>query len=269
MLRTMKVYISADIEGVTGITSPEECNPDHKDCAYFQEQMTLEVLAACEGAMAAGAKEIWVKDAHWTGRNINLRKLPECVRVVRSWSGHPFMMMQELDKSFAAVLYVGYHSRAGSGANPLAHTMSGRHVMQMRINDQPASEFLLNTFTATYCQVPVAFLSGDEALCEEVRRYHEGIKTVATFRGVGESTVSLHPAVGIRGIRENSEAALRSLPTIRPLPKELKVEIDFKSPAHAYGMGFFPGCELVQEGTVRFRHTDWFECLRMIYFCVK
>ncbi len=265
----MKVFISADIEGVTGITSPDEANPDHRDVGYFQEQMTREVKAACDGALAAGAKEIWIKDAHWTGRNIDARKLPECVRVIRGWSGHPFSMMQELDDSFAAVFYVGYHARANSGGNPLAHTMSGRVVMELRINDQPASEFLLNTYTAAMCKVPVAFLSGDEALCAEVRDFNESIKTVATFRGVGQSTVSVHPEVGVRRIREVSEAALKSVPRLRPLPPDFTVEIDYKLPREAYGKQFFPGCELAKDGTVRFRHKDWFECLRMIHFCVK
>src|SRR6187399_857694 len=117
----MKVFISADIEGVAGITSPDEANPDHRDVAYFQDQMTREVKAACDGAIAAGAKEIWVKDAHWTGRNIDTRKLPECVRMIRGWSGHPFSMMAELDKTFDAAVMIGYHARAGSAGNPLAH----------------------------------------------------------------------------------------------------------------------------------------------------
>src|SRR5262249_12762624 len=135
----MKIFLSADIEGVAGITAPEECDLALPDNKYFQEQMTLEVKAACEGAIEAGATSIWVKDAHWTGRNIVPRALPECVRMVRGWTGHPFSMMAELDTTFSAACFIGYHARAGSGGNPLAHTMSGRVVDMMRINDAPAS----------------------------------------------------------------------------------------------------------------------------------
>jgi D-amino peptidase len=268
----VKVYISADIEGMAGITSPDEANPEHRDIAYFKDQMTREVRGACEGAMASGAHEIWVKDAHWTGRNIDPRALPECVRMVRGWSGHPYSMMQELDGSFAAALFIGYHARAGSGGNPLAHTMSGRVVNEMRINDEPASEFLLNTYTATSVGVPVAFLSGDEDLCAEVRRYNEAIQTYATMRGVGQSTVSVHPEVAVKGIRDGVREALdgRDLKkTRRPLPERFVVELDYKLPREAYGRSFFPGARLVRDATLRFETTEWFEVLRMFMFCIK
>ncbi len=267
----MKIFISADIEGVAGITAPEEANPDHRDTRYFQEQMTLEVKAACEGAIAAGAKEILVKDAHWTGRNINPRALPECARVVRGWSGHPFSMMAELDKSFDAALLVGYHARAGSSGNPLAHTMSGRVVGMMRINEKPASEFLVNTLTATSVGVPVAFLSGDEALCEEVKSYNEKIRTVSTLRGIGQATVAPHPDVAIRQIRQTVQEALKPdlKKTMRPLADQFSVEIDYKAPREAYGKSFYPGAKLVGDFTVRFESKDYFDILRMILFCVK
>lgn len=267
----MKVYISADIEGVAGITAPEEANPEHKDIGYFQEQMTQEVVAACEGAMAAGAKEILVKDAHWTGRNINPRRLPECARIVRGWTGHPYSMMAQLDGTFQATLFVGYHARAGSAGNPLAHTMSGRVVGGMRLNDQPASEFLLNTWTSTMVGVPVAFLSGDAALCREVQAYNEKIVTVATFEGIGNGTVSIHPDVAIKQIREGARAALaRDLTKVsRPLPERFKIEIDYKQPRDAYGRSFYPGAALVGESTVRYEARDYFDILRMMMFCIK
>lgn len=267
----MKVYISADIEGVAGITAPEEANPDHKDVAYFQDQMTLEVKAACEGAIAAGAKEILVKDAHWTGRNINPRKLPECAKLVRGWTGHPYAMMAELDSSFAAVCYVGYHARAGSAGNPLAHTMRGAVVAEMRINGQPASEFLVNTYTAALVNVPVAFLSGDLSLCQEVKAFNEQIHTVATLTGIGTGTVCEHPEVVIRQIRDGVQAALSRdvKKTLRPLPKSFKIEIDYKQPKEAYGRSFYPGAKLTAEKTVAFETANYDEILKMIHFCVR
>jgi D-amino peptidase len=267
----MKVYISADIEGVAGITAPDEANPEHKDTRYFQEQMTLEVAAACDGALAAGAKEILVKDAHWTGRNIDPRQLPECARLVRGWTGHPYSMMQELDASFAAALFIGYHARAGSAGNPLAHTMTGRLVAEMRLNDQPVSEFHLNTLTATMVGVPVVFVSGDADLCREVQTYDERIRTYAALRGIGTGTLAEHPAVAIRSIRAGVEKALRrdlkALP--RPLPAAFKVEIDFKQPRDAYGKSFYPGARLVSDATLRFETGDYFEVLRMLSFILK
>ena len=114
----MKVYISADMEGVTGVTNWEEV--DHNKPAYtqFQKQMSLEVAAACEGAISAGAKEVLVKDAHYSGRNILPSYLPKRAKIIRGWSGHPYSMLQEINSGFDALMFLGYHSRAGSGGNP-------------------------------------------------------------------------------------------------------------------------------------------------------
>ena len=266
----MKVYISADIEGVAGIAAPEEANPDHRDARYFQDQMTREVAAACEGAIAAGADDILVKDAHWTGRNIDPRRLPHQARVLRGWTGHPFSMMAEIDGSFSAAVYIGYHARAGSGGNPLAHTMRSSVVAELRVNEEPASELRLNAYTAASVGVPSAFLSGDEALCEEVRAFDAHIVTVATFRGIGTGVVALHPDVVIRRIREGVEdALLRPLRPPRPLPARFAIEIDYKLPREAYGRSFYPGARLVGDATVRFECEAWLDALCMIGFCIK
>src|SRR3546814_17699783 len=85
----MKIYISADIEGVDGITNWNEAEKNHPDYPEFRERMTEEVVAACEGAIAAGATEILIKDAHGSGRTILAERLPDCARLVRAWSGQP------------------------------------------------------------------------------------------------------------------------------------------------------------------------------------
>ena len=165
----MKVFISADIEGVTNVSHWEEADISKPESAVARQQMTAEVVAACEGALKAGATEIWVKDAHWTGRNIIAARLPHEVKLVRGWSNHPFMMMQELNDTFHAVLLVGYHSGAGHDTNPLAHTFNP-DLYSVQVNEKDASEFLLNAFTASLHRVPVVFVSGDKALCDEVSR---------------------------------------------------------------------------------------------------
>ena len=119
----MKVYISVDIEGVAGITHWDEATIGKPGYETFREQMTAEAAAACEGALAAGATGLLVKDAHSSGRNILPACLPESVQLIRSWSGDPLCMVEELDESFDAVAMVGYHSGAGFGGNPLAHVL--------------------------------------------------------------------------------------------------------------------------------------------------
>jgi D-amino peptidase len=263
----MKVYISADLEGVTGVTHFDEVDKRHTDYTEYREQMTAEVSAACEGAQAAGATEIFVKDAHATGRNLIHSKLPQSVKLIRGWSEHPFSMVDGLDESFDALLMVGYHARAGAGADPLAHTITGRLVW-VKVNDQLASEFVLHAYAAGLMQVPVVFLSGDEGVCQDAQKLIPTIKTVAVKSGVGRSTISMHPAHVLSVIRQAVKAALESdLSTCQvTLPKNFAVEVRFKEHPRAYRASFYPAAELIDPHTIRFRTEDYFEVLRLLTF---
>src|SRR5438552_8811814 len=153
----MKIYISADIEGIAGISHGDEARKAHATYQEFRAEMTEEVVAACDGAIAAGATEILIKDAYATVRNIIASRLPDCARLIRGWSGHPLCMVQELDESFAAVVLRGYHSKAGSEGNPLAHTLTGK-IAHLRLHGEIASEFLLHARAAALFDVPVVFV---------------------------------------------------------------------------------------------------------------
>ncbi len=266
----MKVYISADIEGVTGIThwnETENTKPD--DYKHYQEQMTSEVAAACEGALSAGATEILVKDAHDSGRNILADRLPEDVRLVRGWSGHPLCMVQELDESFDAAVFIGYHSRAGSDTNPLAHSMSLK-LASININGVYASEFLLHTYAAALKEVPVVFVSGDEGLCWDVSALNERIQTLAVNSGIGDSTISIHPQTAIRKIREGVERAVRGNLKLCQimLPEHFSMELRYKNHQHAYYASHYPGAHRADTHTVTFETSEYFEILRMLLFVV-
>src|SRR4051812_29304338 len=204
----MKVYISADIEGTAGITNWEEADKPHATYQEFRERMTDEVVAACEGAIKAGAKEILVKDAHDSGRNIIAARLPDCAKLIRGWSGHPFSMVQELDESFDALIFVGYHAKAGSDDNPLAHTLRLR-VAHLAINGEIASEFQIYSYAAALVNVPPVFLSGDAGICGDAQKLVPGIATVPVSRGIGPSTVSIAPSLAVKEIREGVIRALK------------------------------------------------------------
>ena len=124
----MKVFISVDIEGITTTSNWDECDNEHSTYGVQAEQMTKEVLAVCEGAIAAGAKEIYVRDAHDTGCNIDPFKMPKEVILIRSWSGCPKSMAEGIDESFDAAMFVGYHAATTRPGNPLSHTISSANI---------------------------------------------------------------------------------------------------------------------------------------------
>ena len=266
----MKIYISVDMEGITGVTHWDEVDHNKSSYGQFQKQMSLEVAAACEGALEAGAKEIWVKDAHYSGRNILAEILPKGVKLIRGWSGHPYSMVQELDDSFDALMMVGYHSRAGQGGNPLAHTLSSSKLDSITINDRQTSEFFLHGNIAAKHGVPLVFLSGDVGLCEEVLEVSPGTTTVATMVGVGDSTISIQPQESLEAIKTKVKSALSGELSncLWDHPKSFVVHIRFNKQQLAYRASHYPGAELFDPKTIAFTTKEYDEVMQLILFVV-
>lgn len=263
----MKVFISADIEGVNNILTWDETSLNSAEYNYFRKQMTEEVKRACIGAKNAGATEIFIKDAHDSARNLILSELPEYVKLHRGWQGCPCSMMAGLDETFDAVMFVGYHSPSRSDGNPLSHTMNTR-IHHVKINGVIASEFYINALYASYLGVPVAFLSGDKNLTKQVIKENEEIITVATKEGVHGAVISKHPEVTNKLIEERVQEALSKdlKNNIVAMPKHFDVEIQYKNHNVAYSSSFYPGCKLLGSDRVIFSSDDYYEVLRMFKF---
>lgn len=262
----MKVYLSADIEGITGITSWSETERSKSDYVKFAQQMTNEVKAACEGAINAGADEIWIKDAHDSARNLEVIDLPQNIKLIRGWAPHPFMMMQEIDSSFDASIMIGYHSGAGFNTNPLAHTMNCENIDYIKINGITVSEFILNAYTSSYVNVPVVFVSGDEGLCAQAKEYDSRIGTAAVNKGIGNSTISIHPLKSIEMIKKGVEESLKKGIKTIPLPQNFNVEISYVRHSSAYKASFYPGVHQISPKAVRYEAADYMDVLKMMYF---
>ncbi|SKC85236.1 M55 family metallopeptidase [Maledivibacter halophilus] len=266
----MKVYISADIEGITGVTSWSETDKGNADHSSLVKQMEEEVNAACRGALKAGAEEILIKDAHDSGRNIDPAVLPRNTKLIRGWSGHPFSMVQELDESFDALMFIGYHSRSGSGANPLSHTMNAHAINYIKINGTYASEFLIHAYAAATVDVPVVFVSGDKGLCEEINKFNENISTFAVKEGVGNSTIGINSNLAAQLTEEKVEEALKgnlSLCKIK-LPDSFEVEISYVNHIKAYKASFYPGVKQISPTNIVYKSRSYFDVLCMISFLV-
>lgn len=262
----MKVYISADIEGITGTTSWSETELYAPDNQFFQRQMTQEVEAAIDGAIIGGATEILLKDAHDTARNLDISNLPVNCRVIRGWTHEPMCMVAGLDKSFDRAIFIGYHSKGGSARNPLAHTLS--MMADVKINGEYASEFLINTYAAALHGVPVSFVSGDVGLTEEVQSINDNIVTFATKEGVGNATISVSPQLAILETKRLVERSMRvereSLKVA--MPDHFVVEIIYRDHTRAYRNSFYPNATFKPHNTVEFVTDDYFEVLRILQF---
>lgn len=266
----MKLYMSADIEGITGVANWDEAQIGHPEHTIFRKIMTHEVLCACHEAKTNGVREILLKDAHASGRNILLEELPDFVKVIRGWSGHPFSMVQGLDGSFDVMFMIGYHSPSGSLGNPLAHTMASSIIHEMRLNGHRISEFTLHALVSAYYKVPVTLLTGDDEMCKQAQSLIPAIVTLPVKLGFGNAVVTKAPSK----IYEDYKPAVREALNVKlfkecipKIPSSLTIEIVYSKPTIAYKYSFFPGAELTDESTLQYNAANIFDMMTFIQFC--
>ena len=260
----LKILISVDMEGITGIVSADECNRRvSDDYQYFRKIMTLEANAAVEGALAGGATEIVVRDAHDTGRNILPDLLHKSARLLRDWSFGPKEMMEGIDETFGAAVFIGYHASAGTPNAILEHTWSGR-ITEVKLNGISLPEAGLNALIAGDFNVPVVFISGDQAVCDQVRGLLGEIETVAVKKGIGAATLSLHPEVSGQLIREGVERALRNLGKYKPyrLTPPYRLVLTLKDEKMVDNGQYYPGAKRTGDWELTYESKDLMEVLK-------
>ncbi|MDF2613561.1 MAG: peptidase D-aminopeptidase [Clostridia bacterium] len=263
----MRIYISADIEGTTGISSWQETHKGSGDYGRYREQMTKEVAAACQGALDGGADYIIVKDAHEDGKNLIHSMLPKGVKIISGWSNHPYNMVEGLDESFDGVMFIGYHSGGSSNGTPLAHTLSIDSIRSISINGKKADEFLIYTYAAHMIGVPVIAVSGDGELIRHVRAFDPMIKTVAVQEGFGGAVVSIHPDLAVSRIQKVAKRAVENIASFKTLPLDsYELKVEFKKHQDAYKYSFYPKAEQVGEYTIKYTSQNYMDILTLLMF---
>ncbi|HJR34563.1 MAG TPA: M55 family metallopeptidase, partial [Gemmatimonadales bacterium] len=158
--RPLKVFISADMEGIAGVVTADQLGPPGFEYERFRGFMTAEVLAAIQGARDAGATTIVVADAHGNGQNLLIERFADDVTVIRSWP-RPLGMMQGIDSSFSAAVFIGYHAGTTNPAGVRAHTLSSATLTSVALNGIAVPEAGLSAAIAGHFGVPVVAVSGD------------------------------------------------------------------------------------------------------------
>ena len=263
----MRVFISADIEGTAFTTVWPETGKGQEDYPAAARQMTLETKAACEGAIAAGADYILIKDAHGSARNIDPNEIPACAEIIRGWSGGPLAMVEGINESFDAAVFIGYHAAAGRIGNPLSHTYSTA-TTQVKLNGVDCSEFMLYSLCAASFGVPTVFLSGDKMLTEDSKDLHPLLKTVWAKDGFGGYTKCRQPQLVCDLIRQGVEEALKQDlgRGLCEIPKEFVLELSYKEHRDAVCNSNYPGFKLIDSHTIRMETDDLFDVLRCVPF---
>lgn len=214
--KDLKVFISVDMEGISGVVNWEDVNREGKDYNLFRTIMTEETNAAIEGAFDAGAIEVIVRDSHGSARNILPNKLDSRAKLLRDWSGSFKGMMDGIDETFDAVIFIGYHAKAGTPDATLDHTNSSARINDMSINGVSLPEAGTNALIAGYYNVPVAFVAGDLAICKQVKSLFGEVSTFAVKKGMGNAALCLHPDISHQRIREGVKKSLLNLDKYTP-----------------------------------------------------
>jgi D-amino peptidase len=266
--RGLKVYISADMEGVVGTVTPDQLGPGGFEYERYRRFMTAEVNAAIAAAKSAGAVEIVVSDSHGNGENLLIEELPEDVTVVRSWP-RPLMMMQGIDSTFHAAIFIGYHASAVNPRGVRAHTISSARLQDVRLNGRSMPEGGINAAIAGYFGVPVVMVSGDDVAVGELKALLGDVETAVVKRALSfHSTETLTPEAARRLIGEKVSVALRDIGGFKPfvIAVPVTLELRFKHYRPAEMLAYLPIVERVDAHSVRYVGSDILAVSRFLEF---
>jgi D-amino peptidase len=264
----LKIFISADMEGVVGAVTGEQLSPGGFEYERFRQFMTNEVNAAIDAARAAGATEFVVADAHGNGQNLLIEQLPDDVTIVRSWP-RELSMMGGIDGTFDGVIFLGYHSSTGNTRGVRAHTMSSANITSVRLNGIEMTEGSMNAAMAGHFGVPVIMVSGDDVAVAENQVLIGNIEGAVVKWAKGfHSAETLTPEAAYEVIRTRTASAISRIDQFRPyvLDAPIELELSLKHYRPVEVLGYLPNVERINSHTIRYTGRDMIEISNFLTF---
>ena len=264
----VKVFISADMEGVAGAVTAEQLGPTGFEYQRFREFMTAEVLAAIDGARAAGATEIVVADSHGNMQNLLVDRLPADVRVLRGPS-RPLGMMHGIDSTFDAVVMIGYHSATTNPEGVRAHTFASARYTAVALNGIPLAESTFNAALAAHFGVPVVAISGDDAAVAELISIVPRAAGAVVKEAIGfHAAITRTPEAAQALIEEAVRTGLARRAEIQPfaLNGPYRLDLSFKNYRAAEILGYLPIVERTDAHSIRYTATSILDIARFLAF---
>ncbi len=275
-MRAMQILISMDMEGCAGVVHVDQTRRAGNDYATARRWMTLEANAAALGAFDAGATRVIVNDSHADMRNLLIDELDPRIEVI-SGALKPYSMAQGLDAVRPnAVFFVGYHGGAGTAASVLDHTYYGAVVSEVRLHahglaaddaGQWLDEAAINGLVAGEFGVPVALVTGDQAVTAHARERFASVVTVEVKRSITRyAAESLHPEESRRRIRAGAREAVGRIASLRPyaVPFPAQLTLSMVNTGFADAACIVPGVRRVDARRVRLTASTPSEALRYV-----
>lgn len=264
----LKIYISADMEGVVGAVTGDQLSPGGFEYERFRKIMTAEVNAAIDAARAAGATEFVISDSHGNGQNLLIEELPDDVTVIRSWP-RELSMMAGIDATFDGVIFLGYHASTANTRGVRAHTMSSANITSLRLNGIEMTEGSMAAAAAGHFGVPVIMVSGDDVAVAENQVLIGNIEGAVVKWAKGfHSAETLTPEAGYEVIRTRTKSAIDRInqfePYVLETPIELELTLKHYQPVEL--LGYLKDVERVNSHTIRYVGDDIIEISNFLTF---
>lgn len=267
-----KILISVDMEGLAGVVTGAQLGPSGFEYQRFRKFMTEETLAAIDGAIEAGAKEILVVDAHGNGQNILIERLPDNVQLIRSWPRR-FGMVAGIDESFDGVILIGYHASTHNMEGVRAHTFSSAKLTRIAVNNIEVSEGMWVAMVAGHFDVPVIMISGDDIATKEVKDFLGNVETAIVKEAIGfHSAKSLTPAAANKLIKASSFSAIKNIKEFKPYKvndSPIKLEVSFKNYQPSEILAYLSIVERIDSHSIRFIGKDMVELADFFVFLME
>ncbi|MFH7596169.1 M55 family metallopeptidase [Streptomyces racemochromogenes] len=259
----MKILISADMEGATGVTWPADVLPGTPQWERCRGMFTSDVNAAILGFHDGGADRVLVNEAHWTMRNLLLEKLDARAEMITGRHKSLSMVEGVQHGDVDGVAFVGYHTGAGA-EGVLAHTYLANSLTGVWLDGLRASEGVLNAHVVAEYGVPVILVTGDDLTCADAAGYAPDARTVAVKDHVSRyAAVCRTPARTAADIRaaatEAVKLAVRHEP-VRGGPHTMEVEFDAEHLSMAATV--VPGVERTGERRIAYTSGTMYEAIR-------
>jgi D-amino peptidase len=266
----MKILISVDMEGVSGVVARRETatgwpqgSAKGNDYERAREWMTEDANAAIRGACEGGATEVLVADAHDGMLNLVWEALDPRAQLIRGYENRPGGMSAGIDPSFDGLFLVGYHARANDGRGILSHTFTGPTTLwEVRLNGESASEARFNAAMAGEHGVPVGLITGDDVICAETRTWLPHVETAVVKYAIDRFTARcLPPAAALAAIQDAAKRAAQGIKAMPPfrLSSPVRLEMTWADSSMAAAAARIPGVERCGERAVAYAARDAIE----------
>jgi D-amino peptidase len=268
--RPVKVYISVDMEGVAGVVTADQLLPSGFEYERFREFMTQETLAAIQGARDAGATEFVVSDSHGNQENLLIEQFPPDVTIIRS-SPRPLGMMEGIDSSFAAAVFIGYHASTTSPAGVRAHTFSSAYLAGVQLNGIYMDEAGVNAAIAGEFGVPVVAISGDNVAVAEAQHIIGPMEGAVVKRAISfHAAATMTPQAAQALIRDKVKAGVGRRSELRPymMKPPIHLGLTFKNYRPAEALAYLPFVQRTNSHSIEFVGHDMTEVSKFIEFAL-